>query len=99
MLVLGSHCHQGEELEQAETFPVTELQSSPKIYFVSRRLSLFFQSVLYHLKQQIRKIKKTSNKLTFPKAVQESLLNAEGVVAKALEPPEANPEELNVLKA
>ena len=78
---------------------MTELQSSPKIYFVSRRLSLFFQSVLYHLKQQIRKIKKTSNKLTFPKAVQESLLNAEGVVAKALEPPEANPEELNVLKA
>ena len=38
-------------------------------------------------------------KLTLPKAAQESLLNAEGVVAKALEPPEANPEELNVLKA
>jgi hypothetical protein len=34
-----------------------------------------------------------------PKAAQESLLNAVGVVAKALEPPEANPEELNVLKA
>ena len=38
-------------------------------------------------------------KLTLPKAAQESLLNAVGVVAKALEPPEANPEELNVLKA
>ena len=38
-------------------------------------------------------------KLTFPKAAQESLINAVGVVAKALEPPEANPEELNVLKA
>ena len=38
-------------------------------------------------------------KLTLPKAAQESLLNADGVVAKALDAPEAKPEELNVLKA
>ena len=34
-----------------------------------------------------------------PKAAQESLLKAEGVVAKALEVPDAKPDELNVLNA
>ena len=87
-----SHCHQGVEPGRAGTSPGIELLSSPEESFYKLLLECIHSC-------STKSGMQNDGKLTFPKAAQESLLNAVGVVAKALEPPEANPEELNVLKA